>query len=246
MGEGYLTMAAQTPDTDSAALDPFLSLKHGGTEILFVRHADALPGPDEVIDGGYDAQSLSELGRRQAAALGNRLRDAGLAAVYASPIGRARETARYVADAAGLDVIIEDDLREVELGHIGPEAREGLTPDEIATVLRKRLHEIATVIVTTGRWSAIAGSEPSSALRLRVSNVIDRIAARRPGQRVVVVSHGGAINAYFAAILGIELDYFFPAANTSISIARVNGQRRIILALNDVGHLREHGLVEAG
>ena len=239
-------MADQMRDSEGVALDPFLSPKQGSAEILLVRHADALPGPDEVIEGGYDAQPLSELGRRQASALGERLRSSGLAAVYASPIGRARETARFIADAAGLDVAIEDGLREVALGHIGPAAREGLTPDEIAAVLRKRLHEIAAVIVTTGRWSAIPGSEPSDSLRLRVTAAIDRIAARHPGQRVVAVSHGGAINAFFAAILGLGPDYFFPAANTSISIARVKGSRRMILALNNIGHLRERGLLEEG
>ena len=199
-----------------------------------------------MIDGGYDAQSLSELGRRQAEALGERLRDSGLAAVYASPIGRARETARYVADAAGLDVAVEEDLREVELGHVGPATREGLNPEESAEALRKRLHEIVVVIGTTGRWSAIPGSEPSHLLRERVTGAVDRIAARHEGQRIVAVSHGGAINAYFAAILGIELDYFFPAANTSISIARVKGPRHIVLALNDIGHLLSRGLVENG
>ncbi|MGH2484732.1 MAG: histidine phosphatase family protein, partial [Ktedonobacterales bacterium] len=67
-----------------------------------------------------------------------------------------------------------------------------------------------------------------------------------PGQRVAVVSHGGAINAFFAASLGLELDYFFPALNTSISIARVKAPRHVVLALNDINHLRERGLLEDG
>lgn len=226
--------------------DPFLSPKQGSAEIWLVRHADALPGPDEVIDGGYDVQSLSDLGRRQAAALGERLRGAKLGAVYSSPIGRARETAGYIAQAAGLEVMIEDDLREVGLGHIGPSQEERLTTEQTAEVLRKRLHEIVVVIGTTGRWSSIPGSEPSSALRERLIGVMGRIAERHPGQRVVAVSHGGSINAFFAAILGIELDYFFPAANTSISIARIKGPRHVVLALNDIHHLRESGLIEEG
>lgn len=239
-------MGNSTRAQETDALDPFLSPERGSAEILLVRHADALPGPDEVIDGGYDAQALSELGRRQAAALGERLRSADLAAVYASPIGRARETASYIANAAGLEVIVEENLREVGLGRIGPAERAGLTSGEVAEVLRQRLHEIAAIIGTTGRWSAIPGSEPSQQLRQRVMEAIDRIAARHPGRRAVAVSHGGAINAFFASILGIELDYFFPAANTSVSVARVKGPRRIVLALNDISHLREDGLLEEG
>src|SRR5579859_922996 len=104
-----------TSPAPDASVDPFLSLKSGATEVYLIRHGDALPGADEVVDGGYDEQGLSELGRRQAQALGARMRSVPLAAVYSSPIGRARQTAEAVAVAAGLTVQIEADLREVAL-----------------------------------------------------------------------------------------------------------------------------------
>ncbi|MGH2505627.1 MAG: hypothetical protein ACRDID_24210 [Ktedonobacterales bacterium] len=53
---------------EAAEPDTFLSLTAGSTEIYFVRHGDALPGQEEVTLGDYDAQALSELGRRQAPA----------------------------------------------------------------------------------------------------------------------------------------------------------------------------------
>lgn len=228
----------------AAETDPFLSLRGGGSEIYLIRHADALPDADEVIDGGYDVQSLSELGRRQARALAGRLKDAKLTAVYASPIGRARETAAAIAEAAGLELRIEPELREVALGAIGPEADSGIGQEEVARMLRERLREIASIALSGGKWDAIPGSEPSAELRARVTAAVDSMAARHPGERVAAVSHGGSINAYFAALLGIERDYFFPAANTSISVVRVKGNRRMLLALNDVAHLREDGLLK--
>jgi len=223
--------------------DPFLSLKSGSTEIYLIRHGDALPGADEVSEGGYDDQALSELGRRQAEALGERLRSVRLAAVYSSPIGRARETAGYVARAQGLEVQSEPGLREIGLGPIGPGLEAGASPEELAKALKARLREIAVVAVTTGRWADIPGSEPSSELRRRLVETVGRIAAAHPGQRVAAVSHGGAINAYLAEILGIERDYFFPAANTSISVVRVKGPRQMVFSLNDVGHLLQQGLL---
>ena len=227
---------SERPDAGPAN-DPFLSLKSGSTEIYLIRHADALPGAEEVSAGGYDDQALSELGRRQAEALAERLRQVSLAAVYSSPIGRAQQTAASVAAPHGLEVGVAPDLREVGLGPIGPEAAGTLTPEELAGMLRSRLREIAIIAVTTGRWSSIPGSEPSTALRSRLVAVLDRIATAHPGQRVAVVSHAGAINAYLAAVLGLEQDYFFPTANTSISVVRVNGSRRMLLSLNDIGHL---------
>jgi probable phosphoglycerate mutase len=222
--------------------DPFLSLKSGSTEIYLIRHADALPGAEEVTQGSYDDQALSEVGRRQAQALGERMTQIPLAAVYSSPIGRARQTAGYVAAAHGLEVQVEPDLREVALGPIGLLQGDAPTADEIAAELKARLREIAVVAVTTGSWSSIPGSEPSAELRARLVAAIDRLAAAHPGQRVAAVSHAGAINACLAAVLGIERDYFFPTANTSISILRVNADRRMLFSLNDVGHLLAAGL----
>ena len=68
------------------------------------------------------------------------------------------------------------------------------------------------------------------------------IVARHPGEAVALVSHAGVINAYFAAILGLQRDYFFPTANTSISVVRVKGPNTLIMALNDIAHLRAAGL----
>lgn len=233
---------SNTSAAEAETDDPFLSLKRGGTEVYLIRHADALPGADEVVGGGYDEQALSELGRRQGQALGERMRGMALAAVYSSPIGRAVQTARYVAEAQGLEVLIEAGVREVMLGPIGVNGKEQTSPEEISELLRKRLREIATIAVTSGKWASIPGSEASEELRARMSEAVERLARRHAGERIAVVSHGGSINAYIAAILGIERDYFFPAANTSISVVRVKGPTRMVFALNDVSHLRETGL----
>jgi 2,3-bisphosphoglycerate-dependent phosphoglycerate mutase len=233
-----------TEETTPQAPDPFLSLKQGGTEVYFVRHGDALPDQDEIVLGDYDAQALSDLGRRQAQALARRLALYKISAIYSSPMGRSVQTARPLAEALRLEVVIDDDLREVELGPIGGEA-EGLTdPAAVAALLRQRLREIAEVAVTGGDWSVISGSEPRAAMRARITAAVARIHAAHPGERVAVFSHGGLINAFFAALLDLDRDYFFPAANTSVSVARVLGERRLLMALNDITHLREDGLLE--
>jgi 2,3-bisphosphoglycerate-dependent phosphoglycerate mutase len=231
-------------ETGREARDPFLGLKHGGTEIYFVRHGDALPDQDEIVMGDYDAQALSDLGRRQAVALARRMAIYKPTAIYSSPTGRAVQTARPTADALGLEIQLDNDLREVELGPVGGEV-EGMTdPAAVAKLLRQRLREIAGIAVEVGKWSVIPGSEPSEALRARMSATVARIHAAHPGERVAVFSHGGAINAFFASILDLDRDYFFPAANTSVSVARVLGERRLLMALNDITHLREGGLLE--
>ncbi|HEX9038219.1 MAG TPA: histidine phosphatase family protein [Ktedonobacterales bacterium] len=232
-----------TEETTPQTRDPFLGLKQGGTELYFVRHGDALPDQDEIVLGDYDAQALSDLGRRQAQALARRIALYKPTAIYSSPTGRAAQTAAPTAEALGLEVRIDPDLREVELGPIGGET-EGLTdPAAVAKLLRERLREIA-FIALNGDWSVIPGSEPRAAARARVLDAVARIHAAHPGERVAIFSHGGLINAFFAAILDLDRDYFFPAANTSVSVARVLGERRLLMALNDITHLREANLLE--
>jgi broad specificity phosphatase PhoE len=229
---------------ESPAADPFLSPKRGATELYLIRHGDALPDASDLVNGSsYDEQGLSDLGRRQALALAERLPALGLGAVYSSPIRRARQTADAIATASGLVTVIDRELREVELGPVGTRPDAQTNAADTARLIRERLLEIARIAVLSGTWSSIPGSEPSAELRGRLTAAILRIAERHPGQRVALVSHGGAINAYIAAILGIDRDYFFPAANTSVSMVRVKGQRQMLFALNDISHLREANLL---
>jgi phosphohistidine phosphatase len=72
--------------------------------VFLVRHASAAPGtPDEE-------RRLTAGGRSEALALAERLAAEGLDAVVSSPLRRARETAAVVADAAGVEVSVDDGL----------------------------------------------------------------------------------------------------------------------------------------
>jgi 2,3-bisphosphoglycerate-dependent phosphoglycerate mutase len=238
MESNTASSASLPPSLEDVMLGP----KQGGVEVYLIRHADALPDAAEVVLGHYDEQSLSELGRKQAQALAAGLRDVKLAAVYSAPLGRARQTAAPLAEARGLEVQIEPGLREVGLGPLHPNIAEGASPQEYAEALKVRLREIAAIAIGEGGWGSIPGAEPSAALRERMTAAVSAIVARHPGESVALVSHAGAINAYFAAILGLQRDYFFPTANTSISVVRVKGANTLVMALNDIAHLRAAGL----
>lgn len=229
-------------DERTAPPDPFMSLRNGGVELYIVRHADALPDADEVVNGGYDAQALSALGRQQAEALADRLRDLSIAAIYTSPMARAIQTAAPTATSHRLEIQPVEGLREISLGALDSDAVTAGTPAEVASLLRERLREIASIAVGAGGWDGIPGTEPSEHLRNRLTTAMDHIITAHPGERVMIVSHAGAINAYLAALLGISHDYFFPTANTAISVMRALGERRMLFSLNDIAHLIQAGL----
>ena len=225
--------------SNKPSLNPLLSRKNGASEICLIRHGDALPGKETVIPGGsYDEQPLSQLGQRQAQALGNWLGNVPFEALYTSPLRRCQETAAPLARLQNLPVAIEENLREVRLGldvgGPGPHDEPGVT----ARALRERLDEVVRRVGLEGKWSAIPGSEASEPFRHRVINIIHEVAKRHPGQRLAVFSHGGFINAYVAELLDLERDFFFPIHNTSVSIIRCQGWQASLVSLNEIAHFR--------
>jgi probable phosphoglycerate mutase len=205
-----------------------LSLRGGAGELHVVRHADAVPESDEAftVYDDYEAHPLSPRGRAQAEALGERFAETGAAAVYASPVRRAHETAEAIAAAAGVEVRVEPGVTEISIG---------ATDDAMA--LRDRLAWLAMIAMRDGSWAGIPGTEPSARVRERMLGALDAIAARHPGERVVVVSHAGAINAALGAIASSDHDFLFPLANASVSVLRIGGGRRLLMSANDTSHL---------
>ena len=97
--------------------------------------------------------------------------------------------------------------------------------------------DIVRIAGETGHWDAIPDSEQSSAFRRRVVQTLDEIVSKHIGQRILAFTHGGVINAYIAEVLGLKKDFFFPAANTSITIVRASQKHRVLYVLNDIGHI---------
>jgi probable phosphoglycerate mutase len=205
-----------------------LSLRTGAAELHVVRHADAVPESDDTfkVYDDYEAHPLSARGRAQAEAVAERLSESGVAAVYSSPVRRARETADAIAAVAGLEVGIEPGITEIAIG---------ATDDTMA--LRDRLAWLAMIAMRDGSWGGISGTEPSAQVRARMLAALDAIAARHPGERVAVVSHAGAINAALGAIASSDHDFLFPLANASVSVLRIGGGRRLLMSANDTSHL---------
>jgi 2,3-bisphosphoglycerate-dependent phosphoglycerate mutase len=194
----------------------------GATELLLIRHAQAEPlRPSEAFDPKDVDLSLTPHGRAQAAALATRLQHREIAAIYTSPLRRTRETADAVAQATGVVIVEDPRLREVEIAGAGPVG----------------MRDLAEIAIANGGWSHLPGTEPSHEIRVRMREALDAIVATHPGQRIAVISHAGAINAYIASLLGLTSDFFFPAGNTSISIVRARDGRRLLVTINDIAHL---------
>jgi len=220
--------------------DPFLARRSEAAELFLIRHADAIPEADEIIPSGvYDDLPLSKKGRGQARALTGRLKGLSFDAVYSSPLRRCRETAAPLIEHLGLTPIIVEEIREIRLGRVFPipTVKEGDNLEVLTQALAARQADIVRIAGSAGNWDSIKDSEPSKAFRKRVVDAIDKIVQNHIGQRVLIFAHGGVINAYAAEALGLNKDFFFPCANTSITVVRANSEARVLFVLNDIAHL---------
>lgn len=222
--------------------DPFLFRHQHAAELFIIRHGDAIPDADEIIPSGvYDDLPLSNIGREQAQALAERLGNTHFDALYSSPLKRCLETAAPLAQRLDLKPIIMPEIKEIRIGAIHSVPADEKDLAALSQALRERQAEIVRQVGETGSWDAIEDSEPSKQFRERVVTALDDIANTHIGERVVVFAHGGVVNAYMAEVLGLEKDFFYPAANTSITIVRVAGKHRVLYVLNDLAHVKRHG-----
>jgi probable phosphoglycerate mutase len=173
---------------------------------------------------------LGERGREQAQLLAKRLVAMETpAAVACSPLRRTRETVAPYAEAAGIDVDFDDGLVEAHLGEW-----EGMPFEDILAGDEQMLRRLRN---QEPIWRHAPGVEELTAFRARVREAIEGILTRTSDGNVVVVCHGGVINAYVGPLLGVDNEMFFIPENTSLNSIVVDGDRRRVRFLNDHLHL---------
>jgi len=181
------------------------------TVVLLVRHAET-PTTGVTLPGRAPGLHLADRGREAARELAERLaRVPRLAAVYASPLERARETAAPIAAACGLAVTEEPGLLECDYGTWTGEALKDLA----------RRPEWQTVQRYPSGFRFPEG-ESFTEMQARITGALGRLVRAHPGQTVVAVSHADPIKAAVAHALGTHLDLFqrivvSPASVTAIA-----------------------------
>ena len=163
------------------------------TTLLLARHGETDWNRDGRWQGHTDT-SLNDHGREQARALADEVAGLRIAAVYASDLARAAETAEIVADRLGVPVRGDARLRELHLG-----GWEGLTTPEIE---ERYPNEIARWRADDGS-TAVAGRETYAQMGQRVVAALTEIAAAHPSDNVLVVLHGGPIRGLLAHAAGL-------------------------------------------
>jgi len=164
------------------------------TRLLLIRHGATVLSAEDRFAGSTDVE-LSEEGRGQARALGERLATERIAAVYASPLQRTVETSKLATEAHGLTPVTDAGLREIDHGRW-----EGLTRKEVE---QRYGAEYAAWELDPFTF-APEGGEAGISVMARALPVVRTIVERHAGATVAVVSHKATIRLVLASLLGID------------------------------------------
>ncbi len=147
--------------------------------VYLARHGQTALNESDDLRGLVDPP-LDDTGRQQAQRLGAALGSRGLAAVVASPLRRAIQTARPVADRAGLPVVTDRCLLDRDYG-----PQTGISKQQVI-----------------GRWGSVdaaPGVEPGHTVRERAVRGLTELARRHRGGTLMVVSHDAVNRQVLAA-----------------------------------------------
>tara|TARA_Y100001970_G_scaffold256217_1_gene333714 strand:+ start:2595 stop:3215 length:621 start_codon:yes stop_codon:yes gene_type:complete len=196
-------------------------------ELIFVRHGR--PEHVQTSDGSPADPPLAEVGHLQAAAVAQWLKEEPVDHIYSSPMRRAMETAKPIEEALGLSVAIREHLSEFDRNS------SSYVPMEILKEVNRRAWE---------RMASGAVSDSTDSLytwRDSVLGEVEHLIEHHSGQRVVVVCHGGVINAYLAFCLSIDEREFMKFDVDYTSVTRVLASstgHRSVKSVNETTHFR--------
>ena len=206
--------------------------------LLAIRHGETAWNVDTRIQGQLDV-GLNDIGRWQARRLALALTGEPIAAIYASDLGRAYETALHVSRATGVPVSADEGLRERHFGEF-----QGKTFAEIEAALPDQ----AMRWRTRDPEFAPCGGESLLQLRERVVATAGKLAARHAGELIVLVGHGGVMDVLYRAAtrLDIQAPRTWALGNAAINRLLWTPEGFTLVGWADTQHLDHGALDEPG
>jgi broad specificity phosphatase PhoE len=210
------------------------------TRVFLVRHGATVLTAENRFAGSVEVP-LSEEGREQARRLALRLGEEPIAAVYASPLARAAETARIAAEPHGLPVRTDPRLREISHGQWEEMAR---------TEVEERFPEEVAAWEADPYTFAPEGGETGLEVTARALPAVLELVRAHPGESILIVSHKATIRLLLSSLLGFDprryrdnLDQS-PAALNIVDFRSTTHAR--LTLFNDTSHYHPAGLAIPG
>lgn len=205
------------------------------TRLVLVRHAVTLE-TGKTLSGQLPGLDLSEEGRAQAKAAGERLASLPVAAVYASPLERTRQTAEVIAEPHGLEVVPVPGLIDFDVGEWAGRELTDLMKDDLWRVIQAAPSRVT-----------FPGGETLAGMQARAVAALDPLLQAHVGELVVVATHADIVKAAVAHYVGLHFDFFqrLVVSPASITALAFHGPFPVLLTFNDTGSFEGLVPVEA-
>ena len=204
-----------------------------GTLIILARHGECEGNIKGMFRGRTDFP-LNERGLIQARDLAKELKNFPLKHIYTSPLSRARQTAEAIGQECGIEVKLEEQFNNIELG-----SWEGQFKEEIARLYPKEWE----LWVNNPEELRVDDMETLYDVQKRTKACLDSLVSRYDGEVLVVVSHRAVLKPLIAACLNIASPYFWRIHLDTASYSLLSykeGRGYCLLQLNQTKHLKEY------
>jgi probable phosphoglycerate mutase len=200
------------------------------TRIIAIRHGETAWNVDTRIQGQLDVE-LNATGLWQAQQVAQALREESIAAIYASDLSRAFQTASAIGTAVGQQPVPTPALRERHFGMFQTRTWaeiEATWPDQ-AKLWRQRVPD----------W-APEGGESLITVHERISQCVDQLAQNHMGEQIVLVAHGGIMDVLYRWATGqpIQAPRTWSLGNAIINRMLWTPQGLSLVGWGDDSHLQ--------
>ena len=211
------------------------------TKLILTRHGETVANRNNIFRGRQDFP-LNEVGIKQAQALAEHLyqrtKQIGkISAIYSSPLSRALDTAKPVAEKFGIEVIVDERFTNISLGEW-----EGVPHSEIAEKFPEKYH----LWRTEPEKLVIPGGEKLADVQRRSVEGVMRIIERHPGETVAIVTHRAVLKPLIAGLIDIPAPYFWKIHidNAAYSVVWHNPGRGFMIYQSNVNHYLPDFVIE--
>lgn len=202
------------------------------TTLYITRHGETEWNIQRRMQGWQDSP-LTELGKSQAAWLGERLKEIDIDVIYSSPLERAYNTANIIRGEREIEIVKNDAFKEIKLG-----SWEGLSHEQIEAIDEEQLYNF---------WHAPALYKSSTGeifedVINRTHIAVEEILNKYKGKNVLIVTHAVAAKAMMYYFESRTLDQFWDPPfmhQTSLSVIEVDEDKHKVILHADTSHYKK-------
>jgi probable phosphoglycerate mutase len=194
---------------------------------LFLRHGQAKNNVERILAGRTKGFPLTELGVQQVEEIGNFLKPFNISKIYCSPIERAEQTAKIVANTVGLSCTIDERLTEIDMGSFS-----GMHYDDMFAK-----HGNLFLKFYQGHPQVeINGIETFASVKKRVLDMVDHCSKKHDRETILLVTHMDPIKSMISTVLQPRPEslYEMIIRNASLTILKNQQSSFSMVAINSM------------